>query len=408
LGLGPADDLLDDAERRLREAQVIDPGSSGAHVGLGNVRSYRGDWVGSEQEFKKALDLNPDNHWAQYAWAFVLHERLGRPQEAVQLYEQLRWREPLDWNLAGNYAMALAQTGRVEEAEKELQRIIEIGPAYSGGHFFLGALNAYFRNQRALAIRSYVKAFELDSQSVAIPVLAALLLLDLGDVASAERWVELAVRNSGGGYPGNIVRFSLALYRGDEVSAEAIRRELVEAAQRAYTAFRDIRHLAWLRQLHGADPQLAMEVYRRLAPELLHEEPRVDAWNHAEAISLADWMRHSGDAAAANSLLEKSLSVISQTTNRYYPPARTTAYLLQGDTHRALAALREAVDGGWRRGWWQLEREPIYEPLWELPEFQSLMAEVRADMAEQLARVREMERRGELTLTPPIGGTPAS
>ena len=111
-------------------------------------------------------------------------------------------------------------------------------------------------------------------------------------------------------------------------------------------------------------------------------------------------MRRSGDAVTANSLLEKSLSVISQTTDPYYPPARATAYLLQGDTQRALAALLEAVEGGWRSGWWQLEREPIYEPLWALPEFQSLMAEVKADMAAQLERVREMERRGELTLIP--------
>ena len=143
----------------------------------------------------------------------------------------------------------------------------------------------------------------------------------------------------------------------------------------------------------------------RLAPELLQEEPRVDAWNHGAAISLADWMRRSGDAVTANSLLEKSLSVISQTTDRYYPPARTTAYLLQGDTHRALAALREAVEGGWRFGWWLLEREPIYEPLWALPEFQSLMAEVKADMAEQLARVREMERNGELEPIPELAAT---
>jgi hypothetical protein len=103
--------------------------------------------------------------------------------------------------------------------------------------------------------------------------------------------------------------------------------------------------------------------------------------------------------------LEKSLSVISQTTDRYYPPARATAYLLQGDTHRALAALREAVEGGWRSGWWQLERQPIYEPLWELPEFQSLMAGVKADMAAQLARVREMERNGELEPIPEVSAT---
>jgi len=401
-GLGPADDLLDDAERRLREAQVIDPGSSRVHVGLGNVRANKRDWVGAEQEFKKALDLDPDNYRAQSAWAYPLLVMLGRPQEAVQLYEQLRWREPLDLALAANYAMALAQTGRVEEAEKELQRIIEIDPTYSGGHSYLAFLNAYFRNQLALAIRSYVKAFELDSQSVVIPVETAFLLLDLGDVASAERWVELAERNSGGGYLGDYARFWLALYRGDEVSAEAISRELAETAQRISTGYQHTGFLAWLRQLHGADPQLVTQAYMRLAPELLQEEPRVGAWNHAAAISLADWMRRSGDAVTANSLLEKSLSVISQTTDPYYPPARTTAYLLQGDTQRALAALREAVEGGWRSGWWQLEREPIYEPLWELPEFQSLMAEVKADMAAQLARVREMERNGELEPIPEL------
>jgi tetratricopeptide (TPR) repeat protein len=375
------------------------------HVGLGDVRIFRGDWVGAEQEFKKALDLDPDNQSAQSAWASPLYEVLGRPQEAVQLYEQLRWREPLHLNLAANYAMALAQTGRVEEAEKELQRIIEIDPTYSGSHFFLGVLKEYFRNQRALAIRSYIRAFELDSQSVSIPVEAVLLLLDLGDVASAERWVELAERNSGGGDLGNYARFSLALYRGDKVSAEAISRELAETAQRIYSGYHYIWNLAWLRQLHGADPQLATQAYMRLAPELFQEEPRVGAWNHGAAISLADWMRRSGDAVTANSLLEKSLSVISQTTDPYYPPARTTAYLLQGDTHRALAALREAVEGGWRYGWWLLEREPIYQPLWELPEFQSLMAEVKADMAAQLARVREMERNGELEPIPELPET---
>jgi TolB-like protein len=401
-GLGPADDLLDDAEGRLREAQGIDPGSSMVHVGLGRVRAHRSDWVGAEQEYKKALDLDPDNHWAQFNWAYWLYEVLGRPQEAVRLYEQLRWREPLDWNLAGNYAMALAQIGRVEEAEKELRRIIEIHPTYSGSHYFLGLLNEFFRNQLALAIRSWVTAFELDSESVAIPVEASLLLLDLGEVTSAARWVELAERNSGGGGLGNYARFSLALYRGDEVSAQAISHDLAETAQRIYAGYHFTAYLAWLRHLHAADPQLAMEAYRRLAPELLQEEPRGGAWNHAVAISLADLMRRSGDAAAANSLLEKSLSVISQTTDRYYPPARTAAYLLQGDTQRALAALREAVEGGWRFGWWLLEREPIYEPLWALPEFQSVMAEVRADMATQLEGVREMERNGELVLTPEL------
>ena len=49
--------------------------------------------------------------------------------------------------------------------------------------------------------------------------------------------------------------------------------------------------------------------------------------------------------------------------------------------------------------------EPIFEPLWKLPEFQAMVAEIEADMAEQLSRVREMERNGELEPIPEISAT---
>jgi hypothetical protein len=50
--------------------------------------------------------------------------------------------------------------------------------------------------------------------------------------------------------------------------------------------------------------------------------------------------------------------------------------------------------------WYYLQREPNLESLHGEPEFQAMIEEIRADMAAQLARVREMERRGELTLIP--------
>ncbi len=46
--------------------------------------------------------------------------------------------------------------------------------------------------------------------------------------------------------------------------------------------------------------------------------------------------------------------------------------------------------------------EPIFEPLWKLPEFQAIVAEIEADMAAQLERVREMERNGELEPIPEL------
>jgi tetratricopeptide (TPR) repeat protein len=304
--------------------------------------------------------------------------------------------------IASHYAFALAQAGRVDEAERELQRIIEIDPNYSTGHLYRGELKGFFQNQIALAMSSYARAFGLDPQSVYVPRGAVDLLLDLGDDASAERWAELGERNSAGGYLGKELRFVIALYRGDEKSAESISRDIAETVQTFAHGNRYIGDFAWLRLLQRADPNLAMQVYVRLYPGLLQDEPQVNPWNHAAAISLADLLRRAGNDTTADSLLEKSLSVIRETTDGYYPPARTAAYLLQGETDRALAALREAIDAGWRDGWWLLEREPIYEPLWDQPEFQAMMAEIKADMAAQIERVREMERNGELEPIPEI------
>ncbi len=69
-------------------------------------------------------------------------------------------------------------------------------------------------------------------------------------------------------------------------------------------------------------------------------------------------------------------------------------------------ALRLAIDEGWRVMWWQfLKHDLSLESLHDEPEFQAMVAEIEADMAAQLARVREMERNGELEPIPEVSAT---
>jgi hypothetical protein len=78
-------------------------------------------------------------------------------------------------------------------------------------------------------------------------------------------------------------------------------------------------------------------------------------------------------------------------------------YAVQGDKQKALSALRRAIDEGWRGYWWYyLKYDPTLESLHDEPEFQAMVKEIEADMAAQLAHVREMERNGELEPIPDL------
>ena len=79
---------------------------------------------------------------------------------------------------------------------------------------------------------------------------------------------------------------------------------------------------------------------------------------------------------------------------------------MRGEKQKALSALRQAIDEGWRGFWWYfLKYDPILESLHDEPEFQAMVAEIEADMAQQLANLREMERNGELEPIPEVSET---
>lgn len=233
-----------------------------------------------------------------------------------------------------------------------------------------------------------------------IPQLLARAFLDLGDDAVAERWAQEMERIGDRSYYTIGARYFLSLYRDDEKLAASLSRQLAGMDQVNRGGWRYIPDFAWLRTLQRQDPELALRVYATLSPDLVAQEPTVGPWSHAIAISLADLYLQTGKEVLANELLNRSLSVIESTTNHYYHPAKTAIYAMKGDTTRALKELRISIDADWRWEWWLLEKEPIYETLWDEPEFKVMMDEIRADMATQLEQVRAMRRNGELAAIP--------
>ncbi len=193
----------------------------------------------------------------------------------------------------------------------------------------------------------------------------------------------------------------LHLYRGDEVAA-------LDYARRASVFNRPFMStLLRVHELRAGRYAEARTLYEKSYPELLNEgDPTVDGSNWWEAIDLALVLSKAGEQEHADLLLNRSLEHI-QTLPRLGPGGHGIAdvriYALQGDKQKALSALRQAIDEGWRVSWrYSLEHDSTLESIRDTPEFAAIVAEIEADMAAQLERVREMERNGELEPIPEV------
>jgi tetratricopeptide (TPR) repeat protein len=230
-----------------------------------------------------------------------------------------------------------------------------------------------------------------------------MLLLDLGDPDQAENWIVRSIELGPENFYANLAMQDLHLYKGDEAAA-------LEHGRKVYAIWPlhgNVLPLLRDHEVRAGRYAEARALYVKHFPELLYEsDPKIGRRNYRAAVDLALILSRTGEQERANLLLDRSLQQIQgmpRRGSRGYGFADVQIYALRGEKQKALSALRRAIDEGWREEWWyQLKLKPDLEPLHNEPEFQAIVAEIEADMAEQLERVREMERNGELEPIPEV------
>jgi tetratricopeptide (TPR) repeat protein len=143
--------------------------------------------------------------------------------------------------------------------------------------------------------------------------------------------------------------------------------------------------------------------YARAFRELTeNEEPFVNGGNYVAAVDLALVLMYLDESERANDLLEGALAVI-ETMPRLGTEGfwilDVEIYALQGRPEIALAALREAIDEGWRAlTWVNLDYNPNLDSIRGKPEFHRLRERIRDDMAVQALRAAQLRASGDLKL----------
>ena len=330
-----------------------------------------------------------------------------RNAQALALHRKAAELDPLSAGIIHSVGWDLTSLGRFDEALARYQRAIEVDPGYAQAYTAIGHHYWSVLAQLDEAVVWFTKGISLDPGNPSKSAVLCWLFLDLGDPGKAEYWIERSLELGPESLASNLAMQLLHLHLGDEAAA-------LDYARKSHANF-PRNPFAWIvlknDALRAGRYSEARGLYEKSFPELVNEgDPKIDtAVRFMAAIDLALVLSKTGEQERADLLLDHSLQYIQRIPRLGqwgYGIADVQIYALQGEKQKAFSALRLAIDEGWRNSWWYfLKYDPTLESLHDEPEFQAMVAEIEADMAAQLARVREMERNGELEPIPEISPT---
>ena len=125
------------------KAIELDPTLSRPHVNLGGMKmAHDWDFAGGEAEFKRALELDPNDSHAHQRYADNLGLLGGREQEALAEIKRAHQLDPPSLAISVDVGNVYTYARRFDEAIVVCQKVAKENPTFAGAHDCLA--NAYW------------------------------------------------------------------------------------------------------------------------------------------------------------------------------------------------------------------------------------------------------------------------
>jgi Flp pilus assembly protein TadD len=368
----------------IDKALELDLQSSGAYAALGSLRLAEERLEEAETYILRAIALNPKNARAYHVHALLLRYA-GRLEEAtLQIRKALEF-DPAAPILTTNLVMLLHMQGRVEEALSTAIDGVKRSPQFPG--FYEDIAKLFLEQGRiAEALRWALGARAVAPLNPKPRFLECNLYISLGDDASAESCVQ-EIRKDFPQLPERAVAHPIGqLYslRGqNQAAVDYLKREVEQDEQDI-----GLRYALAFRYLVNSQYDEARITYQELEPAYFTDDGIViDRDTYVLAVLIGILLYVDGEFDRANHLFDSALATMRsmhRTRGYGYQTFDVFIHVVRGDSQKAIAALGDAIDDGWRENWWIFRNAP-FESMRAEPKWNALVDELEADIASQRA-----------------------
>jgi serine/threonine-protein kinase len=151
------------AEAAAKRALELDESSAEAHVSLATVRFMNYEWAEAEQEFRRALALNP-NYATAHHWYALYLAALGRNAEAIEHARRAQELDPLSLVITANAGWCYFFARQYDLTIEQSLRALDLDPSFDSAYAYMGF--AFVEKGMATeALAAFRKAQELSGGS---------------------------------------------------------------------------------------------------------------------------------------------------------------------------------------------------------------------------------------------------